>query len=123
MVQAAQAQHEKEVASSALADKTQTASALNVELEQLRRELSLKQGEGNQAAVSGTAAAHRQAALQQHLRSEQRLQQAEAELPKQQRSGACAADGEAQDQLGSPATTQPGQVCYFHKPSTCLLLF
>ena len=100
-------------ASTALSDKTQAASALNVELEQLRRELSLKQKEGNQASASGVAAACHQAAVQQQqLRPQQ--QQAEAELQNQQRS-----DGEAQDQLGSIATTHPGQVSY----SACLLLY
>jgi len=103
-----QAQADLAQASSALAVKTQTASALNAELEQLRRELSLKQDEADQASPS----AHHQAALQQQLRPQQ--QQAEAELQKQQRS-----DGKAQDQLGSIATTHPGQVSY----SACLLLY
>lgn len=103
-------------ASIALSDKTQAASALEVELEQLRRELSLKQKEGNQASASGVAAACHQAAVQQqHLRPQQlRPQQQQAELQKQQRS-----DGEAEDQLSSIATTHPGQVSY----SACLLLY
>ncbi|DBA74051.1 TPA: hypothetical protein ACH3X1_010866 [Trebouxia sp. C0004] len=87
--QLAQVQGDLAQASSALSDKTQTASALNIELEQLRP--------------------HHQAALQQQLRFEQRLQLAEAELQKQQRSDVASTDGEVQDQLGSPATTQPGQ--------------
>ncbi|KAL0032591.1 hypothetical protein WJX77_009580 [Trebouxia sp. C0004] len=67
--QLAQVQGDLAQASSALSDKTQTASALNIELEQLRQ----------------------------------------AELQKQQRSDVASTDGEVQDQLGSPATTQPGQ--------------
>lgn len=82
-----QVQDDLAQASTALSDKTQAASALNVELEQLRHELSLKQKEGNQASASGAAAACHQAAVQQ------------------QRSG-----GEAQDQLGCIAITHPGQV-------------
>ncbi len=125
-------------ASSALSDRTQAASSLNFELEQLRRELSLKQGEGHQAAASGLssslclplptkltctsgAAAARHRAAMRQLRPQQ--QQAEAELQKQQRSGAVWSDGEAQEELYSLATTQPGQVGYFHNPSPCLLLY
>jgi len=108
-------------ASTALSDKTQAASALEVELEQLRCELSLKQGEGNQPSASGAAAAHHSAAVQQQLRPQQ--QQAEAELPKQQAEAEVQkqqrSDGEAQDQLSSIATTHPGQVSY----SACLLLY
>lgn len=106
-----------------LAVKTEAASALNVEVEQLRRELRLKQQEADRAAASGAAAAQDQGALQQQVQlQQQRLQQVEAELQKQQSSSAGLTGGEAQDQLGSPATTQPGQVSYFHKPSTSLLL-
>ncbi len=99
-----QAQADSAQDSSALAVKTEAASGLNTKLERLRRELSPKQGEADQAAASGAAAAHHQAALQKQLSS-----------------NAVLTGGEAQDQLGSPATTQPGQVSYFHKPSTYLL--
>ncbi len=117
-----QAQADSAQDSSALAVKTGAASGLNTKLERLRRELSPKQGEADQAAASGAAAAHHQAALQQQLMlQQQHLQQAEAELQKQLSSNAVLTGGEAQDQLGSPATTQPGQVSYFHKPSTYLL--
>ena len=107
-----QAQADFAEASSALADKTEAASALDIELEQLRRELGLKQEQADQAAASAVAAPHHQAALQQQLQQQHR-RQARAELQKQQRSVAVVNGEEAQDQLGSPATTQPGQVSYF----------
>lgn len=66
-------------ASSALAAKTEAASALNTELEQLRHEISQQQN----AVLAGE---------------------------------------EEQEELGSPATTRPDQVCYFHKASACSLL-
>ena len=115
-----QTQADSAEASSALTDKTEAASALNPELELLRCELSLRQEEAAQAAVSGAAAADNQAALQQQLQlQQQRLQQVEAELQKQQSCDVSFTGGEAQDLLGSPATTHPGQVSYFPRlPST-----
>ena len=104
-----------------LAVKTEAASALNIEVEQLRRELSLKQLEVEQASASDAAAAQDHAALQQQVQlQQQRLQQVQAELQKQRRCGVTLIGGRAQNQLGSPTTTQPGQVSYFPSlPSTC----
>ena len=76
-----------------LAVKTEAASVLNIEVEQLRRELSLKQRE-----ASGAAAAQDHAALQQQVQvqlQQQRLQQVQAELHKQKRCGVALTGGKA----------------------------
>ena len=101
-----QAQADFIEASSALTDKTEAVSVLNIEVEQLRREPSLKQQE-----ASGAAAAQDHAALQQQVQvqlQQQRLQQVQAELQRQKRCGVALTCGKARNQLGSPASTQPG---------------
>ncbi|KAL0056107.1 hypothetical protein WJX82_007818 [Trebouxia sp. C0006] len=97
--QAAQAQHEKEVASHTR-EYTRLNDVFDKEVQEQRENIG-----GLETQLAQVPACHQAAVQQQHLRPQQlRPQQQQAELQKQQRS-----DGEAEDQLSSIATTHPGQ--------------